>query len=78
MRKKVGLVVVGLMLAGGLSGCAGGYGIPPGGPHFASWTHAQYSLRGEEKPALSKAEVNTAKAEGWWGTPIRYTVDDLE
>ena len=78
MRKKVGLVVVGLMLAGGLSGCAGGHGIPPGGPHFASWTHAQYSLRGEEKPALSKAEVNTAKAEGWWGTPIRYTVDELE
>ncbi len=78
MRKKIGLVVMALTLAGALSACAGGYGIPPGGPHFASWTHLNYSTRGEEKPALSKAELNTAKAEGWWGTPIRYTVDELE
>lgn len=78
MRKKVGFVILGLILVGGVSACANSTGIPPGGPHFASWTHLNYSTRGEEKPALSKAEVNTAKAEGWWGTPIRYTVDELE
>lgn len=78
MHKKVGLVIVALALAGGLSACATSYGIPQGGPHFASWTHAKYSLRGGEKPALTRAEANQAKAEGWWGTAIVYTVDELE
>jgi hypothetical protein len=36
-----------------------------------------YSLGGE-KPKLTKAEASTAKTEGWWGTPVRYTVDELE
>jgi hypothetical protein len=36
-----------------------------------------YSLGGE-KPKLTKAEAGTAKTEGWWGTPVRYTVDELE
>jgi hypothetical protein len=36
-----------------------------------------YSLKGE-KPKLTKAEAGTAKTEGWWGTPVRYTVDELE
>jgi hypothetical protein len=67
-----------LVVAGGLSACAKQYGIPPGGPHFASWTHLQYSTRGGEKPRLTKAEEQQAKAEKWWGTPIRYTVDELE
>jgi hypothetical protein len=71
-------VVVGLALAGGLSACAKQYGIPPGGPHFASWDHLRYSTRGGEKPVLTKAEASAAKAENWWGTPIRYTVDELE
>ncbi len=78
MRKKIGLVVMALTLAGALSACAGGYGIPPGGPHFASITHAKYSFRGGEKPALTQGELKQAKAEGWWGTPIRYTIDELE
>lgn len=78
MHKKVGLVIVALVLAGGLSACANTYGIPAGGPHFASWTHAKYSLRGGEKPALSQSEAKQARAEGWWGTPIAYTVDELE
>ena len=78
MRKKGGFVILGLILVGGVSACANSTGIPPGGPHFTSWTHAQYSLRGGEKPALTRAEMKQAKAEGWWGTPIRYTVDELE
>ena len=77
MLKKMGLVVVGLAVIAGLGACAQQYGIPPGGPHFASFTHMGYSLGGE-KPKLTKAEASTAKAEGWWGTPVRYTVDDLE
>ena len=77
MLKKMCLVVVGLALSAGLGACAQQYGIPPGGPHFASFTHMGYSLGGE-KPKLTKAEASTAKAEGWWGTPVRYTVDDLE
>jgi hypothetical protein len=36
-----------------------------------------YSLKGE-KPKLTKAEASTAKEEGWWGIPVRYTVDELE
>jgi len=77
MLKKMGLVVVGLAVIAGLGACAQQYGIPPGGPHFASFTHMGYSLKGE-KPKLTKAEASTAKTEGWWGTPVRYTVDDLE
>jgi hypothetical protein len=77
MLKKMGLVVVGLALSASLGACAQQYGIPPGGPHFASFTHMGYSLGGE-KPKLTKAEASTAKTEGWWGTPVRYTVDELE
>ena len=77
MLKKIGLVVGGLALSASLGACAQQYGIPPGGPHFASFTHMGYSLKGE-KPKLTKAEASTAKTEGWWGTPVRYTVDELE
>ena len=80
MLKKMGLVVVGLAVIAGLGACAKQYeqyGIPSGGPHFASFTHMGYSLKGE-KPKLTKAEASTAKTEGWWGTPVRYTVDELE
>ena len=77
MLKKMCLVVVGLALSASLGACAKEYGIPPGGPHFASFTHMGYSLGGE-KPKLTKAEASTAKTEGWWGTPVRYTVDELE
>jgi hypothetical protein len=77
MLKKIGLVVGGLALIAGLGACAKEYGIPPGGPHFASFTHMGYSLKGE-KPKLTKAEASTAKSENWWGTPVRYTVDELE
>jgi hypothetical protein len=78
MGKKVGLVVVGFFLAAGLSACASKYGIPEGGPHFASWDHLKYSTRGGEKPRLTKVEEKQAKAEGWWGTPIQYNIDELE
>jgi hypothetical protein len=78
MRKTIGLVVVALAVAGGLSACASKYGIQDGGSHFASWSHLQYSTRGGEKPALTKTEQKQAKAEGWWGTPVVYTIDELE
>jgi len=78
MGKKVGLVVLGLVLAAGLSACASKYDIPQGGPHFASWGHLKYSTRGGEKPRLTKAEEKQAKAEGWWGVPIQYNIDELE
>lgn len=79
MRKKAGLFVVGLMLAGGLSACTSSpYGIPPGGPHFASWSHLQYSTRGGEKPKLTKQEFEESQKEGWWGTAIAYNIDELE
>jgi hypothetical protein len=78
MRMKIGIVVVGLALAGGLGACASKYDIPPGGPHFASWSHLKYSTRGGEKPRLTKEEEKLAKQEGWWGTPVQYTIDELE
>ncbi len=78
MRKKVGLVVVGFFLAAGLSACASKYGIPEGGPHFASWKHLQYSTRGGEKPKLTKDEMKLAKEQSWWGEPIQYSIDELE
>jgi hypothetical protein len=80
MGKKVMVVLAGLALTVGLGACAKTYeqyGIKQGGTHFASFTHMGYSLKGE-KPKLTKAEANTAKTEGWWGTPVRYTVDELE
>jgi len=80
MLKKIGLVVGGLALIASLGACAKQYeqyGIKQGGTHFASFTHMGYSLKGE-KPKLTKAEAGTAKTEGWWGTPVRYTVDELE
>lgn len=76
--RKMTLMLVGLALAGGISACANNYGIPPGGPHYASWDHLGYSFRGGEKPALSKQEYEAARKEGWWGTPVVYTVDELE
>jgi len=63
---------------GGVSACANTDGIPPGGPRFASRTNLQYSTRGGDKPRLTNAEQQQAKGEGWWGTPVRYTVDELE
>ena len=78
MRKMIGLMIVTLAVAGGLSACASKYDIPQGGPHFASWGHLQYSTRGGEKPRLTKAEEKQAKAEGWWGVPIQYNIDELE
>jgi len=77
MLKKMGLMVVGLALTAGLGACSKEYGIQPGGPHFASFTHMGYSLQGE-KPRLTKTEADVAKTEGWWGTPVQYTVDELE
>lgn len=79
MRKKAGLVVIGLMVVGGLSACTKSpYGIPPGGPHFASWSHLQYSTRGGEKPKLTRQEFEESQKEGWWGTTIAYNIDELE
>lgn len=79
MGKKIKIVLVGLALAGGLSACATQqYGIPPGGPHYASWSHLRYSNSTKDKPALTKAEWQQAQAEKWWGTPIKYTVEELQ
>ncbi len=79
MRTKVRLVIGGLALAIGVSACASSpYGIPPGGPHFASWSHLRYSMRGGEKPKLTKEEFEKARGEGWWGTAISYNIDELE
>jgi len=78
MRKRIGVVVLGLALSASLSACATEqYGIPPGGPNYASWDHLIYS-HGGDKPALTKKEAKLAKEEGWWGTPVRYNVDELE
>ena len=77
MKRNVTLVLVGLAVGGVVGACAN-TGIPAGGPHFASWTHARYSLRGGERPRLTKADLEQAKREGWWGAAIRYTIDELE
>ncbi|MGH7351004.1 MAG: hypothetical protein ACREJJ_01370 [Candidatus Methylomirabilales bacterium] len=77
MMKKIGFMIVGLVVIAGLGACSKEYEIQPGGPHFATFTHMGYSLQGE-KPRLTKAELDQAKKEGWWGTPVRYTVDELE
>ena len=79
MGKKIMLVLAGLALAGGLSACATEqYGIPPGGPHYASWSHLWYSNSPKDKPTLTKEEARLAKEQKWWGTPVRYNVDELE
>ena len=80
MGEKVKLALVGLALIASLGACAKEYqeyGIQQGGPHFASFKHMGYSLGGE-KPKLTKQELQVAKTEGWWGTPVRYTGDELE
>ena len=79
MRKKIGLVVIGVVLAGGIGACTKNpYGIPPGGPHFASGSHLAYSVRGGDKPKLTRAEFDKAQKEAWWGTAIVYNIDELE
>lgn len=78
MLKKGGLLIAVMVLAGGLSACASKYGIPEGGPHFASWRHLQYSTRGGEKPRLTKDEMKLAKQQGWWGEAVQYNIDELE
>jgi hypothetical protein len=41
--------------------------------HFASGEHAGFSLRhrgANPAPRVSQRDVDTAKAESWWGEPI--------
>lgn len=78
MRQTVGRIVMGVLLAVGLSACATDYGIKAGGPHFASWEHFKYSVAGGEKPPLSTTGLKEAKDEGWWGIPVRYQSNELK
>ena len=81
MGEKIKLGLVGLALIASLGACAKQYeeyGIKPGGPHYASFSHMGYSSRGGEKPKLTKEEAKLAKEQGWWGTPIVYNIDELE
>lgn len=78
-HKKFAVVLLGLSLAAGAAACTSNpYGIPPGGPHFASGTHLAYSTRGGEKPRLTREEFELAEKQEWWGTTIAYNIDDLE
>ena len=79
MRRKFTVFLVGLALVGGMAACTKNpYGIPPGGPHFASGAHLAYSLRGGEKPKLTRKEFEESQQQGWWGTAITYNIDELE
>jgi len=79
MRRTVGRIVMGVLLAVGLSACATDYGIKAGGPHFASWEHMKYSLfYTGEKPPLSTTGLKEAKDEGWWGIPVQYESNELK
>ena len=77
MWQKVGRILMGVLLAVGLSACATDYGIKAGGPHFASWEHYKYSTQGEPKPPLTKLQLEYAKQEKWWGVPVDYTSDEV-
>lgn len=79
MRRNVGRMFMGLLLAAGLSACANTYGIPDGGPYFASWEHMKYSLFWEgKKPPLTTEGYKLAEEEGWWGIPVRYSSEELK
>lgn len=78
-RKKLAVVLFGVALAAGAAACTKNpYGIPPGGPHFASGSHLAYSTRGGEKPRLTREEFELSEKQGWWGTSIAYNIDELE
>jgi hypothetical protein len=47
--------------------------------HFASGQHASFSLRNRAASNLSvtRADVEAARTEGWWGTPVTVNSDQI-
>ena len=47
--------------------------------HFASGSHMGFSVRNREgKDArVSRADINAARTEGWWGKPITVSQEQI-
>jgi hypothetical protein len=47
--------------------------------HFASGTHAWFSLRNDtsSRPEVTRTDVSRARAEAWWGDPVTVSADQI-
>lgn len=47
--------------------------------HFASGAHALFSLRNDvsDRPKVSRADLNRADAEAWWGDSVTVSQDQI-
>ena len=47
--------------------------------HFASGDHAFFSLRNDTSsaPRVTRADVNRARIEDWWGDPVMVNPDQV-
>jgi hypothetical protein len=47
--------------------------------HFASGKHAFFSVRNREdsKPRVTRSDVEIARSESWWGTPVMVSADKI-
>jgi hypothetical protein len=82
MRSKgVRLLLVGGALVAA-AGCATGeeWNIwRSNGAHFASGDHMFFSLRNRDraKPTVTRKDITLARDQGWWGTPITVSQDQI-
>jgi hypothetical protein len=49
------------------------------GTHFASGSHAFFSLRNDtsSRPEVTRTDVSRARAEAWWGDPVTVSPDQI-
>jgi hypothetical protein len=48
--------------------------------HFASADHAFFSVRNREGSSarVTRADITTARSEGWWGRPITVSTEQIQ
>jgi hypothetical protein len=48
--------------------------------HFASGDHAFFSVRNREGTTarVTRTDIATARSEGWWGTPITVSSEQIQ
>jgi len=49
------------------------------GTHFASGSHALFSLRSDmsSRPEVTRTDLTHARAEAWWGDPVTVSPDQI-
>jgi len=78
---RVGTLTL-LMTLIGAAGCATSQEMATWrehGTHFASGTHALFSMRNDtsSRPKVTRADLSRAGAESWWGDAVTVNPDQI-